>query len=621
MTQGQLTVTLKLGDSYSDISHNIVAVSGMIGKQHSYEPLGPSRFRVVFLDPFRLFDPLNTDNPGAGDLGAGARIEVRMAAVGETRVIAGVVQTWSPTSHGGDNTGTVILECVGVLSRLAMPPKRFANQALLGQAQRSKVAAIYSFQEYTSLPNGTIFDATGSGNTAISYSIGSHVSAQYSTPSSLLTSTAGRIVAPFPPDPLATSPEGFTAAMNVDLEPSAPYGANGIFPVELFAEGDPSDHLSAGIKIFLYLYQTGQAKLGAFLKTSGSDGMLYMDNAGATSDWLGQNVSVALAVTSTEVIIGALNKSKGLRAKHKWSHPYSGKQGGAKRGEESNRLHEVGGWEGDIRDLLICHGPTSEGFIDKFFDQLERHGWASGQTNTRLDSEVTALGLPASKLVNNFRGERFNEYAAFPTVLAKVAALEQMEHGRVFENRQGGITALSYKQARQAAIKTVTPWSDQPGAIHPYLADSCVIRSSLDGVVNSLTLDIDTGETVTAQNAVTIAKFGLRHQELKLPFTHSQYATLWAHTWVSRWSHADPYVSQFKVAPDRDPQTDWVRVLTTEIGDAVQVVRQPMGIGSKTVTKGVLEGLGFVWAADSLPIFTFYVGPAGPWTKDYSYLR
>ena len=120
----------------------------------------------------------------------------------------------------------------------------------------------------------------------------------------------------------------------------------------------------------------------------------------------------------------------------------------------------------------------------------------------------------------------------------------------------------------------------------------------------------------TAENAASITAYKDRPAEYSLIVASETTADSFADAIVDRFKDQQKHVSSITVNPKSKNETDatvdwWDELDARDIGDRVNVERQPAQTGTITTVASVIEGETWTWDADlDLLVFTFYLSPA-----------
>ena len=280
------------------------------------------------------------------------------------------------------------------------------------------------------------------------------------------------------------------------------------------------------------------------------------------------------------------------------------------------------GFQGEMRSFAIACAHATEAWSDQLAALIEAEGGlVIPDTVDRITGYLDDIGFPTADFETNITSGL--RYALIPvlgksTALQRIRQLADAEQGRLVQQNGGTIRFDDFAacKARAAEDGTEPSLSDQGGTWDlPYIDAS--ISTGRDQVINRAIVELGTADRyqatsddTTSQTAhgVRPAVFGANRGPGAL--VASADADSYAAAVTSRFGTQVAQVPSVTVNPKTDGRW-WDTIDQLDIGDRVNVTRQPAQTGTAVTVAQVLEGESWSWsaAADSL-VFEFKFSPA-----------
>ena len=672
----ELRLELELGGNMIDVSACIVTAHGMAGRRQVIDPFDPGQAEFVLEDPDRDFDELNIGTrtyPGGtfdeGDLIDGAPVLVSLRPDGGAWVPwwRGTVTDIELTTYGGsDSNPRALITCRGVLSQLAQPLPWWPNDRIVDKFGRGRSTAFYSFNLENGTGDGRVEDFSGKAADGVAYT-------SDGVTKGLVSSAAGSIDfgpaatesiwAPLQRDTNRSASDGWLAAFVVELEghssPSGDFETWTLFSegADEPATGSPAS-LRDGLQVNLREYRTGQAtadsNLMALVVTAWENGKgagAVVNFVGTRGDWIGHRRFVMVASSPANIQLSAMvldgDGSIGGAAYDQGILPggvFDVAGGPASRLEDEDRVFRIGrcfdfdpggisGTAGETEPFQGAMELAAVGYVAGYTDPLVVLD-GTETLRTMLESDLVdrveqyrdAIGFDVAVWQANLAGVdlRCDEFVmrAGSSALDALRELVMMAHGRLCQ--RGGVVHVDdwSAAAARAAGGSHPTYTDQgdPDVDLAYLAGSAKVSTGRDLITNRCRVEAADGWSYTHEDAASVAKHGVREAVYSLPFASRAAAQLFAEHVVTRLSTQRAFVSELVVDPKGAASAAWWAEITArELGDRIDVVRQPGGVGTVATIPQVLEGRHWAFSAiDEAFEFTLYLSHADAYSGTYT---
>lgn len=278
------------------------------------------------------------------------------------------------------------------------------------------------------------------------------------------------------------------------------------------------------------------------------------------------------------------------------------------------------GFSGEFRTAALAACGANESWGDQFAAAVLADGAiVIPGASDRIDSFLTDIGFPSADFTKDITSGL--SYLHPPnvgraTALTRVNELCVNEQGRLCQKVGGDVEFDDFSACQtQSAANGEPTYSDQhETGDYPY--EDAVLTTGRGQIVNRCTTRLESGYIHTADDATSQSKHGDRPAEYDLILASEDDADTFADTIVDRFATQRKHIAQIVVNPKSKNENDatvdwWAELDARDIGDRVNVERQPAGTGTVTSVASVIEGESWSWnaSADQL-LFTFYFSPA-----------
>lgn len=223
-------------------------------------------------------------------------------------------------------------------------------------------------------------------------------------------------------------------------------------------------------------------------------------------------------------------------------------------------------------------------------------GWPNDSVLTRvgriLDAAAWPVGLRSITTESDglLRGITETDLVALPHLQAIETTLE----GRLWITPDGTLKLMGRNEFLTTNDTSLATFADaDSGAGLGYTGLGAWVRDW--ALVANVVRRINGDNIVTAQDATSIAQYGLRDQG-DAAEVESLYATLaadsdLAYFRLAHYKNPIPYVEGLEITPRNDPANLWPQVLARDLADRITLKSTPQGIGATRTMETIIEGI------------------------------